>query len=104
LGGWEKKYDNVYLKGRACIKSVRGSFEVEFDLFFAFYSLCHFLCYLLALRFFLLLDDFLELFFGFWASSCASCVLDSKFKLCTFVLSMYSSRGRLRNQVVSTLV
>jgi hypothetical protein len=27
-------------------------------------------------------------------------VLDSKFKLCAFVLSMYSSRGRLRNQVV----
>jgi hypothetical protein len=31
-------------------------------------------------------------------------VFDSKFKLCAFVLSMYSSRGRLRNQVVSTLV
>jgi hypothetical protein len=31
-------------------------------------------------------------------------ILDSKFKLCVFVLSMYSSRERLRNQVVSTLV
>jgi hypothetical protein len=56
------------------------------------------------LRFFLLLDDLLELFFGFWSSSCASCVLDSNFKLCAFVLSLYSSRGRMRNQVVSTLV
>jgi hypothetical protein len=26
-------------------------------------------------------------------------VLDSKFKFCTFLLSLYSSRGRLRNQV-----
>jgi hypothetical protein len=43
-------------------------------------------------------------FCGFWSSSCASCVLDSNFKLCAFVLSMYSSRGRLRNQVLSTLV
>jgi hypothetical protein len=31
-------------------------------------------------------------------------VLDSKFKLCAFVLSMYSLRGRLRNQVATTLV
>jgi hypothetical protein len=31
-------------------------------------------------------------------------VLDSKFKLCVFVLSMYSSRGRLRNQVVLGLI
>jgi hypothetical protein len=30
--------------------------------------------------------------------------LDLKFKHCAFVLSMYSSKGRLRNQVVSTLV
>jgi hypothetical protein len=30
--------------------------------------------------------------------------LDSKFKLYAFVLSMYSSRGRLRNQVVSNMV
>jgi hypothetical protein len=27
-----------------------------------------------------------------------------KFKLCAFVLSMYSSRGRLRNQVVLGLI
>jgi hypothetical protein len=30
--------------------------------------------------------------------------LDSKFKLCAFVLSMYSSRGRLRNQVFLGLI
>jgi hypothetical protein len=57
-----------------------------------------------ALRVFLLVDDLLKLFFGFWCSSCASCVLDSKFKLCAFVLSMYSTRGRMKKQVVSTLV
>jgi hypothetical protein len=31
-------------------------------------------------------------------------VLDLNFKLCAFLLSMDSSRGRLRNEVVSTLV
>jgi hypothetical protein len=31
-------------------------------------------------------------------------VMDSKFKLCAIVLSMYSSRGRLRNQVVLGLI
>jgi hypothetical protein len=31
-------------------------------------------------------------------------VLDLKFKLYVFVLSMYSSRGRLRNQVVLGLI
>jgi hypothetical protein len=43
-------------------------------------------------------------FFCFWSSTCASCVLDSKFKLCAFVLPLYSSRERLRIQVVSALV
>jgi hypothetical protein len=33
---------------------------------------CRFLCILLDLRFFLLQDDILEFFFGFWSSSCAS--------------------------------
>jgi hypothetical protein len=79
----------------------------NFELFLALLSTSlglRFLCHLLALRVLHLLDDLLELFFGLWSSSCASCVLDSKFKLCAFVLSMYSSRGRLRNQVVGTLV
>jgi hypothetical protein len=54
------------------------SFSLSFSL------VCRFSCHLFILRFFLLLDDILELFFGFWSSSCASCVLDSKFKLCAF--------------------
>jgi hypothetical protein len=51
----------------------RGSFE--FEPFFAFYLVCCFSCHLLVLRFFLLVDDLLELFFAFWSSSCASCGL-----------------------------
>jgi hypothetical protein len=58
----------------------------EFQLFSTFSSVCHFSCYLLVLRFYLLLDDLLELLFIFWSSSCASCALDLKFKLCAFVL------------------
>jgi hypothetical protein len=44
-----------------------------------------------------------ELFLGFWSSSCASCVLDSKFKLCAFCFYTHQ-RERLRNQVVNSLV
>jgi hypothetical protein len=62
----------------------RESFEFEFKLFSAFSLVCRFSCHLLVLRFFLLLDDLLELFFGFWSCSYVSCVLDSKFKLCAF--------------------
>jgi hypothetical protein len=39
---------------------------------------CCFSCHLLVLRVFLLLDDLLKLFFGFWSSSCASCGLGLK--------------------------
>jgi hypothetical protein len=49
-----------------------------------FCLICHFLCHLLALQFYLLLDDLLKFFFYFWSSSCASCVLDSNFKFCAF--------------------
>jgi hypothetical protein len=42
----------------------RGSFE--FELFFALSLVCLFSCHLLVLRLFLLLDDLLQLFFGFW--------------------------------------
>jgi hypothetical protein len=80
------------------------SLRLSFEFFLTFSLVCCFSCHLLVLRFFLLLNDFLELFFGFWSSTCASCVLDSKFKLCAFVLSMYLLRRRLRNQVVGTLV
>jgi hypothetical protein len=64
--------------GEVCF---RGSFE--FELFFAFSF------YLLVLRFFLLLDDLLELFFGFWSSSCASCGLGFKIQtLCLYVVNV----------------
>jgi hypothetical protein len=44
-------------------------------------------CHLLVLRFFLLLDDLLELFCGSWSSSCASCGLGFEIQtlcLCVF--------------------
>jgi hypothetical protein len=40
-----------------------------------FSLLCRFCCHLLVMQVFLLLDDLLELFFGFWSSICASCGL-----------------------------
>ncbi len=73
---------NDYLRGRACIESVRkvyyrGSFEFfDFEFFLAllfhFAWFCCFYCILLVFAVFLLLDDLLELFIGFWSSSCAS--------------------------------
>jgi hypothetical protein len=54
----------------------KGSFE--FELFFAFSLVFRFSCHFLVLRSFLLLDDLLELFFGFWSSNCASCGLGFK--------------------------
>jgi hypothetical protein len=59
--------------------------------------------HLLTLQFFLPLDDLLEFFFGFWSSSCASCVLDLKFKLCVFCCQC-THQGGLINQVISTLI
>jgi hypothetical protein len=47
------------------------------------FFVCRFSYHLLVLRFFLL-DDLLELFFGFWSSSCASYGLG--FKIQTFCL------------------
>jgi hypothetical protein len=65
----------------------RGSFE--FELFFSFSLVCHFSCHLLVLSFFLLLDDLLEVFFGFWSSSCASCGLGFKTQtLCLCVVNV----------------
>jgi hypothetical protein len=77
---------NDYLRGRACIESVRGSwfqgecwfwdfvltlsFSCSSELFLAlschFAWLCRFSCLLLAFTAFLLLDDLLELFLAFW--------------------------------------
>jgi hypothetical protein len=66
---------NSYLRGRACIESVRGGWFQGGVLILSFsYSswFCRFSCLLLAFTIFLLLDDLLELFVGFWSSSCAS--------------------------------
>jgi hypothetical protein len=57
-----------------------------------------------ALQLFLLLDDPLELLLAFWSSSCASWGFGFELQTLCFLLSMDSSRWRLRNQVVSTLV
>jgi hypothetical protein len=44
---------------------------------------------LLVMRFFLLIDDLLELFFGFWSSSCASCGLGFEIQtLCLCVINV----------------
>jgi hypothetical protein len=45
--------------------------------------------HLLGLQFFLHLDDLLELFFGFWSSSCASCGFGFKIQtLCLCVINV----------------
>jgi hypothetical protein len=68
-------------------ESLGGSFE--FGLFFAFSLVCRFSCHLSILQFFLLLDDLLELLFGFWSSRCASCGLGFKIQtLCLCVVNV----------------
>jgi hypothetical protein len=52
---------------------LRFCFGFELFLFFSWF--CRFSCLLLALRFFLLLDDLREPFFGFLFSSCTSSCL-----------------------------
>jgi hypothetical protein len=64
----------------------------------------HFSYHLLVLQFVLLLDDLHQFFLAFSLLVVLHVVLDSKFKLSTFLLSMYSSRGRLRNQVILGLI
>jgi hypothetical protein len=103
------------LKGeRLCIKLVellliRVSFVsfYVFDLFLAllyhFGLVYRFLCLLLVLRLFLLLHD-LELLIGFCSSSCSSWGIGFEIHTVCLLLSMDSSRERLRNQVVSNLV
>jgi hypothetical protein len=77
---------------------------LDFKLFLAVFIGLPLSCLLLALQFFTLLDDLLELFFNFWSSSCASWGLEFEIQSLCFLLSMDSSRGRLRNQVVSSLI
>jgi hypothetical protein len=97
------------LRMRAYIESVRGSLiQEEFLSFVGFVFLTFsylffvtllglslFSYLLLALRLFLLLDDYLKLFWAFGLLVVLHGILDLKFKLCAFLLSMNSSRGRL---------
>jgi hypothetical protein len=71
-------------------------FELFLALLCHFGLICRFLCLLLVLRLFLL-DDLLELFVGFLSSSYASWGLGFENQTLCFLLSMDSSRGRLRN-------
>jgi hypothetical protein len=73
------------------MEMVRGNLILSFALLFLWF--CHFSCHLLVLRFFLLLDDPLKLFFLFWSSSCATWGLGFEIQTLYFMLSMYSSRG-----------
>jgi hypothetical protein len=99
---------NVYLRGRACTESIRGSLILgEFLILsfsFSFLWSHRFSCILLALRFFLLLDNLLELILAFWSSTYASWGFRFELQTLCFLLSMDSSREILRNQVVSSLV
>jgi hypothetical protein len=73
----------------------------EFELYFWFTTFSY---HLLVLRVFLLLDDILELFIGFWSSSCALCGLGFEIEtLCLCVVNVLV-KGRLRNQVVLGLI
>jgi hypothetical protein len=78
-------------------------FQGEFCIFELFLALlCHFawlavilpICWLL--RFFLLLDDILELLLAFLSSSYASWGFYSNFKLCAFVVNGLIGRGRVK--------
>jgi hypothetical protein len=92
--------------GRAYIKMVmgvcfRGNLILSFSLLFLWF--CRFSCHLLVLRL-LLLDDILQFFFGFWIFYLCFMCLRFEIQTLCFLLSMYSSRKRLRNEVISTIV
>jgi hypothetical protein len=83
--------------------SVFFSFEL-FLLFFAILlGLPSFMPFV-GLALFPLLDDLLELFLAFWSSSCASWGFRFELQTLCLLSSMDSSRGRLRNQMVSSLI
>jgi hypothetical protein len=101
---------NDYLRGRAYIKSVRGSLILrEFWVFRFWAFLCLFSWFAAFRAFCWLLRVFSSrwhswAFFSFWPSSCASWGLVFELQIVCLLLSMDSSRGRLRNQVISYLV
>jgi hypothetical protein len=64
------------------------SFSFDFELFLLFSLFCRFSCYLLAFAVFPLLDDLLEIFLVFFGLlTVLHGVLDSNFKLYTFVVN-----------------
>jgi hypothetical protein len=79
------------------INSIKGgelALRVLGGVFFAFSLICRFSCHLLVLRVFFLLDDLLELLFGFWSSSCASCGLGFEIQtLCLCVVNVLIKGG-----------
>jgi hypothetical protein len=112
---------NDYLRGRAYIEFIWGEFDsggvFDFELFllilFCFWAflisslsfclVCHFLCFLLSLRLFLLLDYLFELFLTFWSSNYASWVLDLNFKLCAFCCQ-WTHQGGDWEKMASSLI
>jgi hypothetical protein len=114
----ERKYDNVYLRGRVYIESVRGSLiQGEFLSFVSFLCFWAFLSsslpFWLGLPLFLLFVGFTVFsssrwhsydFLGIWSSSCASWGIGFKIQTLWFLLSMDSSRGKMKNQVIDILV
>jgi hypothetical protein len=61
---------------------------------FEFFLPCRFSCLLLTFVVFLLLDDLLQRFVGFWSSICASWGLAFELQTLCLLLSMDSLRGR----------
>jgi hypothetical protein len=90
------------LLGGAVSGEVLSFLILSFSLLFSL--VCRFSCLLLALRFFLLLDDLFELFLAFQSSRFDSWALGFELETLCFLLSMNASRRRLRNQLVSSLV
>jgi hypothetical protein len=87
--------------------SLSCSFCFDFELFLVL--LFHFawlvaFCAFVDFAVFLLLDDLLELSLAFWSFSYTSWGFGFELQTLYFLLSMHSSRGRLRNQVVNSLV
>jgi hypothetical protein len=85
------------------VLSLSFSSELFLAMLYHFAWLYHFSCLLLVFVVFLLLDDLLKLFLASGLLDVLHGVSDSRFKLCAFVVSGLI-KGRLRNQVVSSLV
>jgi hypothetical protein len=65
---------------------------------------CRFSCHLLALLFFPLLDDLLELFFVFWSSSYGASGLGFKIQILYFFVVTVLIKGEIEKPSGSSLV